>query len=120
MEISTPMSVALNNVRCRRTSRGLWKGLFAMTMLLLMTGSSWASHYAGAEFKIEWITGESYRITEKVYRDCQGIALGTTASASLVNLGTGTTQVLTLNRTALNDITPLCPGQVSPCPSSLV
>ncbi len=90
-----------------------------MTMLLLMTGSSWASHYAGAEFRIEWITGESYRITEKVYRDCQGIALGTTASANLVNLTSGGTQVLTLNRTAVNDITPLCPGQVSPCPSSV-
>ncbi|HEX2898392.1 MAG TPA: hypothetical protein VHS96_01610, partial [Bacteroidia bacterium] len=89
-------------------------------MFFCLFGTVQASHYAGYEYQIDYIAGStnSYRITAKVYRDCRGISLANPASSQLVRVATGTTQNLSMPRTSLIDITPLCPGQTSPCPNS--
>ncbi|MBK9451742.1 MAG: HYR domain-containing protein [Bacteroidetes bacterium] len=91
--------------------------MWAFALLVIGTsGSLQASHFAGAEFKIDWLSGDTYRITKNVYRDCRGISLASTMSTTLfrnnVNVGG-----LGLPRISITDITPLCPGQVSSCPS---
>ncbi|MBK9451739.1 MAG: hypothetical protein IPN95_20450 [Bacteroidetes bacterium] len=86
-------------------------------LILGSAGSLSASHYAGNEIIVEWLNGENYRITQRIYRDCSGIALGTT---TIVNFVPSTPVAsATLNRVGNPvDITPLCPGQVSPCPNT--
>lgn len=75
------------------------------------------SHYAGADFRITWVSGETYTITERIYRDCRGISLGTTSQVTLLRLATNSSTFFNLNRTSITDITPVCPGQTSGCPN---
>jgi hypothetical protein len=94
--------------------------LWALTFLILgVTGSRLqASHFAGAEFKVGWLSGDTYRITKNVCRDCRGVALASAMSTTLfrnnVNVGG-----LNLPRLSITDITPICPRQVSSCPNGL-
>ncbi|MBK9451741.1 MAG: HYR domain-containing protein [Bacteroidetes bacterium] len=91
--------------------------LWAFALLLIgTTGGVQASHYAGTDIIVDWLGGENYRFTQKVYRDCAGITLGTT---TLVNLTPAIpVSGVTLTRSSLIDITPLCPGQLSRCASA--
>ena len=92
--------------------------MWAFALLILgSAGSLSASHYAGNEIIVEWLNGENYRITQRIYRDCSGIALGNT---TIVNFVPSTPVAsATLNRVGNPvDITPLCPGQVSRCAST--
>ncbi|MFN8397615.1 MAG: HYR domain-containing protein, partial [Bacteroidia bacterium] len=75
------------------------------------------SHYAGADFRITWVSGETYTVTERIYRDCRGISLGATSQVTLVRLANNSSQVFNLSRTSITDITPVCPGQTSGCPN---
>ena len=93
-------------------------GAITLCCLLLagLAGQVRASHYAGGEIIVDWLGGENYRFTQRIYRDCQGISLG---SQTFLNLSPAVpTGSLTLNVTSIVDITPLCSGQASPCPNS--
>ncbi len=77
--------------------------------------SVYATHMAGTDVTYEHITGNTYRFTQKVYRDCAGAGLGTSLSLTVSPAAPGS---FTLTRTSVTDITPLCPGQVSRCAST--
>ncbi len=101
-----------NEIRCSHLRLLSLSGLLLLG-LLGSFGTARASHYAGTQIIVDWISGENYRFTQAIYRDCAGIALGTTTTVNLTP-AVPTTSV-TLTRTMVTDITPLCPGQASSC-----
>ncbi len=112
------MKITFRGSQDERTSRCLGSRLratvWAFALLILATGGGLkASHYAGTEIIVDWLSGENYRFTQRVYRDCAGVSLGTTTNVRLTP-AIPTSNVV-LNRTSLIDITPLCPGQLSRC-----
>ncbi|MBL0018291.1 MAG: SprB repeat-containing protein [Bacteroidetes bacterium] len=94
--------------------------LWAFALLVLGTGGSLhASHFAGEDIVVDWLNGETYRITQKVYRDCRGIPMSATSTMTLTNLTLGGATTFASNRVSITDITPLCQGQTTPCPNSV-
>ena len=78
-----------------------------------MVGELYASHYAGNEITYTWVSGNTYTIKQKIYRDCTGATLGT---STIVDITPGVPSQVTLTGTGLGtDITPICPGQASAC-----
>ena len=117
------MNCTLSKCQNARTSRCLgnrWRAIiWSLTLLILCTGGGLrASHFAGEDIVVDWLTGDSYRITQKVYRDCRGIPLAASSNMQLNNLTINGTATVVTNRVSITDITPLCQGQVSPCPTS--
>ena len=72
-----------------------------------------ATHFAGGEITVQHITGNTYQVTLKLYRDCAGINFGSTQQIQLSPTNSGS--VFSLQRISVTDITPLCPGFVSRC-----
>ncbi|HLP51394.1 MAG TPA: T9SS type A sorting domain-containing protein [Chitinophagales bacterium] len=96
------------------------KSLRLLTLLFIVLSilpqAAKASHYMGGEITVTYVTGNTYRITQKIYRDCAGVTLGTTTIVNVTS-SLGNTSY-TLNRTSVVDRTVLCPGQVSRCAST--
>jgi len=86
--------------------------LFSLIFLLSFITSK-ASHYMGGQITYKWVSINNYIIRLTVYRDCGGIPLGTT-SAVIIKSANSQTNV-TLYKTAVRDVTLLCPNQTSPC-----
>lgn len=78
-----------------------------VTVFLLATTSSYATHIMGGEITYEYLGGKKYEVSITIYRDCRGITL------SSVPLGirctsTGQTINTTPIRQSISEITPLC------------
>ncbi|MEM1000766.1 MAG: HYR domain-containing protein, partial [Bacteroidota bacterium] len=104
--------------RCRpfgAASRALC-GLLLFVLMLFGTNAQ-ATHYAGGDIQYTWITGNTYRVTKKIYRDCFGVSLGTT-SLLQISPSSANGPNVQLTRISITDITPLCPGQISRCAST--
>lgn len=65
--------------------------LYTITLLLLST-SSFASHWQAGQINVKHIGGNNYKISMPVLRDCAGITLPNTMN---ISLSTGSTIVLT-------------------------
>ncbi|MCG3165186.1 MAG: hypothetical protein POELPBGB_00948 [Bacteroidia bacterium] len=91
--------------------------LFIFGALIVLPQQVNATHLMGGEITVTHVTGNSYRITQKIYRDCAGVTLSTTTPVSISSAATGTTNV-NLTRVSITDRSILCPGQVSRCASS--
>ena len=87
---------------------------FAITTLLLFFSfNSRASHLMGGQITYTWVSGNTYKITGTLYRDCDGVGLG---SSMYINIsGASSPTSVTLSRIAINDVSILCPGEVSEC-----
>jgi hypothetical protein len=100
-----------------KTFKLLMKNKLAVSVMLiglmglLLPQAANASHLMGGEITVSWVSGNTYKIKQKIYRDCAGIALGTTTAVSV----TPTIGTINLNLTAVIDRSILCPGQTSTC-----
>lgn len=74
------------------------KKILWLTVLYLIIFSKfvWGSHIAGGELTYEHVSGNTYRLTLKLYRDCNGVNMTTTADVSVLACGAATN--LTLNK----------------------
>ncbi|WBM73112.1 gliding motility-associated C-terminal domain-containing protein [Saprospira grandis] len=74
-----------------------------------------ATHVMGADLAWECVGPNQYRFRLNLYRDCNGVNLGTTARITIN--GCGLNSSYTLNRVTgyPQDITPLCPTEPTAC-----
>lgn len=64
----------------------------------LLPLTSKASHVVGGDIYVQWVSANTYDITVRVYRDCDGITLPTTVSLGVYDLATdATNQTMTIN-----------------------
>jgi hypothetical protein len=93
----------------------LFATLLVLLFLFVKPHTATASHVMGADISWECIGPNQYRISLTLYRDCNGISLGSTASLSINRCGTN--QTLSLTRVAgyPQDITPVCAGEPTRC-----
>lgn len=96
-------------------SQKVWLTLVAGLLFAFGTPNLQASHFAGGEITYDYISENTYQFTMKVYRDCDGISF-----PSSMDLGVAPNSSLsfTVTRTAIVDITPVCPGVSTTCASS--
>ncbi|MEL6845106.1 MAG: hypothetical protein AAFP02_18015, partial [Bacteroidota bacterium] len=89
------------------------KTILALGLLLGFLSNASATHFAGGEITYEHLNGNSYRVTMKLFRDCDGINFGSSQTIRLSPSTSGSSfRVFEQSR---SDITVLCPGQVAPC-----
>jgi len=60
----------------------------------------------------------TYQIRVRIYRGCEGIPQPSTITVRCQSSSCNISQFITLNRTRITDLTPLCPGQPSRCANS--
>ncbi|MBK8848281.1 MAG: fibronectin type III domain-containing protein [Bacteroidetes bacterium] len=67
-----------------------------ITMLLsfMFAGQSWASHFAGGEFRYQCISNNQYRVTMIFYRDCDGITEPSSVPISISSTCSNTSATL--------------------------
>ncbi len=102
--------------------RRLWQySRFALVLfacVLMTPQQAEASHSSGADIEYECIGNNQYVITLRLYRDCDGIALGATAGLNIfsdscgigINGGTGS---LSFARDTFYEVSQLCPSAIS-------
>lgn len=85
------------------------KKLWLLIVLLgLMTPSAYASHLLGGELRYESIGNGNYQVSLKLYRDCSGIALPTSATAILQSSSLSVSNSFTLSLQSIKSATPQC------------
>lgn len=92
--------------------------VFATLMLFAFSSDVKASHSAGAEITYEWISGATYKIVYKFYRDCSGIAEPNTVDCCYYASCGGPVYTVVLNKApAPNglEVGTGCPGFNSTC-----
>lgn len=92
------------------------RSLIMLLACLLFTFNVQATHGIGGEIIVEHIVQNTYRVKLSLYRDCGGISLLATQNINVSHPNFNTT--MTLNRTAINDISSVCASQVTNCNSS--
>ena len=89
-----------------------------LTLLFLMSFLGVrASHMMGGDIIYECLSPGKFKFTIKVYRDCRGIPFNSPTITVFCADGGGVQNSVSVNyvRTAINDITPKCPTDPSPC-----
>jgi len=100
--------------------RNKLRSLLILTAVLLCSLSTRvkASHMAGAEITYQWISGSTYKIIYKLYRDCSGITEPTSVTACYFSSCSSTSYSTTLNKAANPnglEVGTGCPGYNSTC-----
>lgn len=91
------------------------KRIFFSTILFLFSCIAVeAAHVKGADITWTCLGNDSFLITTTVYRDCNGVALTTSATTLTSTCGT---KILTNAISSGRDITPVCPGMQTRCNS---
>jgi hypothetical protein len=86
----------------------LLKLLIPTLFFLFFLSHTHATHLMGGDLSYECLGGNQYKITLKVYRDCNGINAGSYEVIYITaNCGTG---YQTMSKTSITEITPTCPG----------
>jgi len=100
---------------------GCLKKYLCIIILLLCSGSSYASHVVAADLTYAWISGNTYKVTVALYGDC-----GPASAGSFQSLHIGSPQVCVYNNTTLYSTlnlviqAPICGVEVTPvCPDSV-
>jgi len=93
--------------------------LFIFLTMLFSTSTSSASHMMGADMNYKCLGNGKYKITAKVYRDCQGIGMGIVGFRAYAGLnggnGCGTVTPSGWTRTNIRDVTTRCSSAANPC-----
>ncbi|MFK7923688.1 MAG: hypothetical protein AB8H47_17145 [Bacteroidia bacterium] len=87
-------------------------------LMIGLSFSSMATHFAGGEITYEHVSGNTFTVTLKIFRDCDGANFGSVQSIRLSPTTSGFS--MTVSEISRTDITVLCPGQVPPCSSGSV
>ena len=86
------------------------KLLIILTVLLLASSNINATHLMGGDLTYECLGNGQYKLTLKVYRDCNGINVGSyQVIYQTGNCGTGYQYMTFMSK---REITPVCPGVV--------
>ena len=93
------------------------KVLFILVLAFSFSISSVnASHLMGGDITYDCVSGNDYKVTLRLYRDCNGIILGNTRTINFVsaNCSQSFNVVLSLAQ-GPTIVTPLCPGEPDVC-----
>lgn len=83
--------------------------------MLGITNESKATHIMGGDFSYVCQGGGTYAINLRLFRDCDGISLGSTAFVTLSSPTCGNVNVTLNNLGGPIDRTPYCPGEQTAC-----
>ncbi len=90
--------------------------LLSLCLLLsLFTEKAVASHIVGAEMYYDCLGSNQYRVYLVIYRDCNGLTLGSTQSVSINSCGTPSGSSLSLQGGYPEDKSPICSSANSVC-----
>lgn len=88
--------------------------ILGLATLFFSINTTSASHLMGGEITYEWKSGHNYDVTLRLYRDCQGVALPTSATiqytSSCFQGGS-----FSLSQISVKDIAPICSQDTSTC-----
>ncbi|MDX2287147.1 MAG: gliding motility-associated C-terminal domain-containing protein [Bacteroidia bacterium] len=85
---------------------------FALLLVVWLPNQARATHAMGADLRYECLGGNTYRITLRVYRDCQGSALNETQNIAFASASCGIPRFIQqAPRISLTELSPLCPAQ---------
>ncbi len=91
------------------TIKSLRMGVLLMGICLLFVGKANASHLVGGEISYQWVSGNDYLVTLALYRDCSGIAVGSSASITVESATCLSTNIFTLNQIGSTvQVSPIC------------
>lgn len=96
-------------------------GLQSLILFVLCLGSTQvkASHFMGGDIYYECTGPNTYLVTFKLYRDCNGISPSSSYSLNINSPTCGSASSVTLSLVGSPaEITPLCPSQPSACSGS--
>ncbi|MCH2023261.1 MAG: hypothetical protein MK207_12350, partial [Saprospiraceae bacterium] len=90
---------------------------------LILIGCTWfsistqsfATHYTGFDLTYSCVGPNQYLVTLNVFRDCNGVSVGSSHVINYSSTSCGVNASLSLSRISVTDITPLCPSQTSAC-----
>lgn len=88
------------------------KSVLILSLILFSVGG-WATHIAGGVIEVVCVSGNSFDLTVRKYRDVSGINYLPTLNVTIYNVSSGTNQNVVLNRTTIN--TSLQPPVTNPC-----
>lgn len=91
----------------KHTMRGIF--VLLMGLFALAPQKANASHAMGADLTYQCIGNNQYRVTLKLYRDCNGINAATSHFINFSSPGCGSFSA-TLPQISMTEITPTCPG----------
>ncbi len=94
----------------------LRKILFFFFLTLLLSLSLQATHIMGGDITYRYLGPNQYRVTLTLFRDCSGVAIGSSQRLSYSSVACGVNASLTLlQQGSAVDVTPVCSGQNSKC-----
>lgn len=86
----------------------------ALLFLCLLTPNVQASHQMGADLSYRCVSGNTYEVTLRFYRDCSGILPSTEAFVRYSSLNCGQSErILRMPQTQVTEVSPLCPTSVA-------
>lgn len=91
------------------------KRILTLLVMTLATLGSYASHIAGGEMTYTHISGLDYKITVKLYRDCQGIPAPSFLSVYVTDLANSTNSIIALNLTSNGLVNSYCASVTTNC-----
>ncbi len=89
--------------------------VFLVFLMLGITNESKATHIMGGDFSYVCQSNGVYALNLRLFRDCNGISLGSTAFVTLSSPTCGNVNVTLSNLGGPIDRTPYCPGEQSAC-----
>lgn len=93
--------------------------LVFVLMFLFTFGPSKGTHMMGADMSYQCLGNGKYKIIAKLYRDCQGVSLGSVEFKAFAGVnggnGCGTVTPTGFTRTGIRDVTTRCSTASSPC-----
>ncbi len=95
-----------------------FKKIVSVFTLLCIYQSSFATHYTGFDLTYTCTGPNTYLVTLNVYRDCNGVSVGSSQVINYSSASCGVSASLSLSVQSVTDITPLCPSQTSACGGS--
>ena len=97
---------------------GSIRALLTLFISIVFLHQSFATHYMGFDLTYTCVGPNQYLVTLNVYRDCNGVSVGSTQVINYSSASCGVSASLTLNSISVTDVTPLCPTETSACGGS--
>jgi PKD repeat protein/subtilisin-like proprotein convertase family protein len=96
------------------------KKLFLLGAIIVTSFATKATHISGGDLDVQWITGNDYRVTLKLFRDCANAGAGFDNSVTITVRENGTNTFITSFTMSRKDITRLTLGDECFTPPSSV
>jgi hypothetical protein len=100
------------------------KKLKIISLIIVLLGISIqveATHAAGMDLTYEWVSGNTYKVTLKFYRDCSnGIGAPGSFSLNYSSNSCGYSSSSNMSQVSSQNITPVCASITNPCGPTIV